>query len=93
MCPDKKVKVRSYIAQYRVTRTAQTALHFTHFYTNALSTSLRVVSWRPLRWSLKVCLARLVVDIRLRALIAKLVLGYISTEFERKRNAVSTMHQ
>ena len=36
--------------------------------------------------------ARLAVDIRLIALIAIPFLGYISTEFERKRNAHSSMH-
>ena len=35
--------------------------------------------------------ARLAVDIRLIALIAMQVLGYIATEFERKRNADCTM--
>ena len=43
---------------------------------------------------IKVCFfARLAVDISLIASMAMLVLWYISTEFELKRNADFTMHQ
>ena len=43
------------------------------------------VSWRQF------CLARLAVDIKLIVSIDMLVLGYISTKYERKRNAESIM--
>ena len=49
--------------------------------------------WGLLAIVTSVFLARLAVDIRLIALIAKLGLWYISTEFERERNVDSSMRQ
>ena len=51
------------------------------------------VFWLSLHSLLKQFFARLVVDIKLIALVAMPVLGYSSTEFERERKADSAMHQ
>lgn len=50
------------------------------------------VVWLSLHSLLKQFFARLVVDIKLIALVAMPVLEYSSTEFELERNADSAMH-
>ena len=50
-----------------------------------------IKSSRFIRYKKNSCFARLPVDIRLTALIAMSVVGYISIEFERESNAVATV--